>query len=709
MKKNHRSIYITVLLLMSFLFTGALFAGDEVKFLAKVDVEGKMIHQLGLPVYAHPGGETEEDYILTITTGEKLENSGFVYTILDTINIGNTNNAAEYALLSRWEEGGEIILDDYSNVLLDDGANLLLKVQEEEKRALTEKGYNITWIGDEPMVFPESMVTFSAETAPGYDVTYNKKVDRLIKSITEDRTRYMLSGLTGETPIFVGGQQYTITTRNTNSGTPIARATQYVYEFMQGKGYTVSYHNWNGTNKNVIAEKEGTTRKNEIIIVIGHLDNMPSRGRAPGADDNASGTIGVMLAAETLSTITLERTVRFVLVTGEEQGLLGSKEYARKIQSAGDNVVGVFNMDMIAWDGKGGPYADLTIRKSSSPGYGADYNLASTVVKVDSAYSIGNFEPQISASGMTASDHSSFWSRGYPAFCLIEDRSDFNPYYHTANDNLSTVNIPYFTGNVQAIIGTVCHLAGLEGDTPEPGVLKDGESASSSLSGQGQTEMWTIDIPEGTTSMKTVLESASGNDYDVYGKQGEQPDTTVYDWRGYETGNEEVDFANPVSGKWFIMVRSYSGSGPYTIKCTLTGGTNPQKPQISSFTLSPASIVEGESATISWTISNAHTITASDSWTGEKTASGSETIGTSLQPGTYTYTLTATNSAGSVEKSVILKVTQKGNGCPAWEENKSYTSGDCVSYGGTEYICLQPHTSLAGWTPAAVPALWRLK
>ncbi|WP_218957651.1 carbohydrate-binding protein [Actinomyces faecalis] len=45
---------------------------------------------------------------------------------------------------------------------------------------------------------------------------------------------------------------------------------------------------------------------------------------------------------------------------------------------------------------------------------------------------------------------------------------------------------------------------------------------------------------------------------------------------------------------------------------------------------------------------------------------------------------------------------------PTWQAGASYTAGDLVSYGGTVYRCVQPHTSQTGWEPPGVPALWAL-
>ncbi|GAA5528278.1 carbohydrate-binding protein [Herpetosiphon gulosus] len=52
--------------------------------------------------------------------------------------------------------------------------------------------------------------------------------------------------------------------------------------------------------------------------------------------------------------------------------------------------------------------------------------------------------------------------------------------------------------------------------------------------------------------------------------------------------------------------------------------------------------------------------------------------------------------------------TSQPNGMPTWDGNmRAYKVGDRVNYNGRIYRCLQAHTSLATWTPEAVPALWQ--
>ncbi len=87
---------------------------------------------------------------------------------------------------------------------------------------------------------------------------------------------------------------------------------------------------------NVLAELPGTdpALKDEIVMIGGHLDSYHS---APGATDNADGSAIVLEAMRILSAIGAKpkRTIRMALWSGEEEGLLGSREYVRR-HLAGD-------------------------------------------------------------------------------------------------------------------------------------------------------------------------------------------------------------------------------------------------------------------------------------------------------------------------------------------------------------------------------------
>jgi photosystem II stability/assembly factor-like uncharacterized protein len=204
--------------------------------------------------------------------------------------------------------------------------------------------------------------------------------------------------------------------------------------------------------KNVIATKPGISNPNQQVIICGHYDSRSeiSQVTAPGADDNGSGTIGVIEAARLMANHQFERTIKFCLWSGEEQGLYGSAAYAEEAYHRGDSIVGVFNFDMIAYDGNGDGSAELHCGTGvSSQALGNLFNTAVADYGID-------LNPDIIGSGATgASDHASFWDYGYPAFLGIEDySSDFNPYYHTTGDNMTHITQAFFLNFTKALVAS---------------------------------------------------------------------------------------------------------------------------------------------------------------------------------------------------------------------------------------------------------------
>ncbi len=104
---------------------------------------------------------------------------------------------------------------------------------------------------------------------------------------------------------------------------------------------------------NVVATLKGTDpNDNRIFIISGHLDNMRSNvmdrvADAPGANDDASGTVAVLECARVMSKHNFPATVIFVAVSGEEQGLLGSTFMSEKAKKENWNVEGVLNNDIM--------------------------------------------------------------------------------------------------------------------------------------------------------------------------------------------------------------------------------------------------------------------------------------------------------------------------------------------------------------------------
>ncbi len=285
----------------------------------------------------------------------------------------------------------------------------------------------------------------------------------MVDQVHQETVRQYEGSLTGEWPVQVMTQTVTITNRNTFANppnTPIRWATQYVGEHLAGLGLDVEYHRWGPeTAPNVIGQKTGLVRPGDIYMVTAHLDDQPSGGIAPGADDNASGSTAVLVAADVLSQFEWNCTLRFALWTGEEAGLLGSDKYALRASNNKEHIVAVLNLDMIGWNTPGSlPDVDLHAR-SSRP---RTVDLAYQAASVMTTYGL-NLIPDVRADGVGSSDHASFWKYGYDAILGIEDYSsphhDFDPYYHTTGDKLATLDMGYFTEYVKAAVAEAAHMA----------------------------------------------------------------------------------------------------------------------------------------------------------------------------------------------------------------------------------------------------------
>jgi hypothetical protein len=210
--------------------------------------------------------------------------------------------------------------------------------------------------------------------------------------------------------------------------------------------------------KNLIATKTGETKPDEIIIAIAHFDSISAIPweRAPGADDNASGTTALLAMAEVLKDISTKRTVKFIFASGEEQGLRGSRAYAEWARENNLNIIAVLNMDMIAYLDE--EIHDLQIRKNSFSEWLSDY-----IIRVEELYNIGlTLYPSEQGSG--GSDHIPFWEQGYSALCSIEYPGDhWYPYYHTTEDLIEHLFMDYQAEVTQLNLATLLSLAEIKG------------------------------------------------------------------------------------------------------------------------------------------------------------------------------------------------------------------------------------------------------
>jgi carboxypeptidase Q len=187
------------------------------------------------------------------------------------------------------------------------------------------------------------------------------------------------------------------------------------------------FHDSTLDSTNVVAEIPGGSRADELVLIGAHLDDV---SYATGATDNAAGCAVMMEVMRILKTLDLElaRTVRMVLWSGEEQGLLGSRAYVAK--HFGDSKTGVMLPD----------HGNVS----------AYYNLDNGTGKIRGIYLQGNdlVRPVFSAwlapfrdLGATTisirktfgTDHLAFDAVGLPGFQFVQDPVEYGSRTHHSN------------------------------------------------------------------------------------------------------------------------------------------------------------------------------------------------------------------------------------------------------------------------------------
>jgi PKD repeat protein len=597
--------------------------------LVRVDVAGiadlQRLGATGLPIYAHLHSQAGQEYLLLPADAAQqdlLAGMGYDAKVLDL-----DSRAAIYYLLYARQPESFLRMGEAVRVLEQDGLTALVRAEPQVAEALAEAGFEITRLQLHEMVIPEPRQnTFPATIDP--DPAIQEMIDRVLAGSV-----YQLNGgLSGEWAVNIGGNPYTILTRHTGQATPIEKATQYTYEYFQSQGLPVSYDYYNhptyGQRRNVVAEQPGYDQADRIFLITAHLDDMPPGGYAPGADDNASGSVAVLIAANILSDYDFDCTLRYVLFTGEEQGLYGSYYYAQDAYNNGDNIEGVLNLDMIAYNSDDYPIVDLHSR-SYIPG---STEISNLFVDVVDAYGIP-LSPQVLVDNWLGdySDNASFWDFGYPAILGIEDYDDFTPYYHTTSDQLETLDLDYFTNFVKAAVGTFAHMGCLITPGYLSGSVYDAES-SNLVSGASITA-------DRTSGHQWSTQTDPIGDYELIIIPG------TY------TVTAQADGYLPFSASDIPITADMTT----TLDIPLT----PCHLVEPDFSFSPTDPLSGQAVTFTATVGITSTMPISYTWDFGDGHGGSEKVATHTYTlgDTYTVTLTAENCAGVLTATHPVLVT----------------------------------------------------
>lgn len=312
---------------------------------------------------------------------------------------------------------------------------------EEDKRVISVPGKNVRG--------PQAM---SAWTKAKYMRAARHKRDDIASLVGQISD----SSLTG---FIAHMQEYG--SRNSFSGKDnLVAAADWVEAKFKSYGFTVTRHQFRDDMvPQVIATMQGVKDASKVVVAGAHFD---SRGtdrtsptqRAPGADDNGSGSAALVELARLIqkNKMTLAHTLKLMLFTGEEQGLLGSRAIAQEMASRGEQCIGMFNVDMIGYKVPGQP-----ITLGFMDRY-VDQDLTDIAFETTKTY-----VPSIKTDYTSGccSDQQSFYENGFPSVGFFETPTAAveYPQYHRSDDLLQYLDVEQIKLESQAVCASTLLLA----------------------------------------------------------------------------------------------------------------------------------------------------------------------------------------------------------------------------------------------------------
>lgn len=228
-------------------------------------------------------------------------------------------------------------------------------------------------------------------------------------------------------------------------------AGEYLYNAYASFGYQPEYqwfaprNAFGGRTASVLATLKGTVNPELVYVVSSHYDSVAV---GPGADDDTSGTAALLETARIMAGHPMPATIVFASFTGEEGGLLGSREYVRQAVANKVKIVGALNNDMIGWAND--HRLDNTIRYSNAGIRDIQHGAAiqfSNLITYDALY----YKSTDAAAYYEAYGDIVGGIGSYPVLG--------NPHYHQPHDLLETINHQLVTEVAKTTAATLMLLA----------------------------------------------------------------------------------------------------------------------------------------------------------------------------------------------------------------------------------------------------------
>ncbi len=235
--------------------------------------------------------------------------------------------------------------------------------------------------------------------------------------------------------------------RKTNKNLDVARA--FLTEEYKKLGFEVSLHPF-GSGTNFIAEKKGTKNPEKVLVLSSHIDSVGNKG----ANDNGTGTIGVLAVAKELAKNDYAFTVRVLGFDREEVGLKGSDAYVAAIAYK-KAIIGNINFEMMGHNSRNdGAFHVIDCER---PFFVDATGLGSQVLsaKVKESIATLGLDLNVVKTCTNRSDHASFWRHKIPAIVISENffGGDADPCYHASCDIVDErLNYGYMEKILEAVL-----------------------------------------------------------------------------------------------------------------------------------------------------------------------------------------------------------------------------------------------------------------
>lgn len=245
-----------------------------------------------------------------------------------------------------------------------------------------------------------------------------------------------------------------------------AKARAHIAHALQGLGYRPALLSFK-EGVNLVVEKPGTDPTAGSLVIGAHYDTV---GGTQGADDNGSGVATVMEVARQLYKVPLKTTLRFVFFDQEEQGLLGSRAYARS-DARMQGVKGAIVVEMVGFRcRKPGCQRHPQNMPIPAPTTGdfiaiiGDTAAQLTAFRQAERPELPVFALLVPDKGRPMpdtrrSDHAPFWDRGVPAVMITDTAELRNPHYHLPGDTPDSLDPAFLQASAQLVIDAVVRLA----------------------------------------------------------------------------------------------------------------------------------------------------------------------------------------------------------------------------------------------------------